>query len=190
VIEAGTDHPAFGGSFRAVLAAAYAFAGQLDDAESILTAFSSDNYRDVRRNQMWLTDMTALAEAADILGHSAAAAAIADQLHPFAGRIAALSATVVSPVDLVLAQMAVVTGDHQCARQHAEQAVAASRERKTPIFLGRELLRLAAARQRLGEPENATHDLVHQALAIADRTGATLIQHEARRLGLLDASTP
>jgi hypothetical protein len=33
-------------------------------------------------------------------------------------------------------------------------------------------------------------DARNQALAIADRTGATLIQHEARRLGLLDASTP
>jgi hypothetical protein len=134
--------------------------------------------------------MTALAETADILGHQAAAAAIAEQLHPFAGRIAALSATVVSTVDLVLAQMAVVTGDHQRARQHAEQAVAASRKRKTPLFLGRELLRLAAARRHLGESPNATHKLVHEALAIADRTGATLIQHEAHRLDLLNAPTP
>ncbi len=189
VIEAGTDHPAFGGSYRAVLAAAYAFAGQLDAAGSILTAFSSRNYRDVRRNQMWLTDMTALAETADILGHPAAAAAIAEQLQPFAGRIAALSATVVSPVDLVLAQMALVTGDHQRARQHAEQAVAASRERKTPVFLGRELLRLVAARQHFGESPTATRRLVDEALAIADRTGATLIEHEARRLGLVDATT-
>ena len=133
--------------------------------------------------------MTALAETADILGHQAAAAAIAEQLHPFAGRIAALSATVLT-VDLVLAQMAVVTGDHQRARQHAEQAVAASRKRKTPLFLGRELLRLAAARRHLGESPNATHKLVHEALAIADRTGATLIQHEAHRLDLLNAPTP
>ena len=190
VIEASTDHPAFGGSYRAVLAAAYAFAGQFDAAGSILTTFSSSNYRDVRRNQLWLTDMTALAETADILGHPAAAAAIAEQLHPFAGRIAALSATVVSPVDLVLAQMAVVTGDHQRARQHAEQAVAASRERKTPVFLGRELLRLVAARQHLGESPTATRELVDEALAIADRTGATLIQSEAHRLGLFDATTP
>ena len=85
--------------------------------------------------------------------------------------------------------MALVTGDHQRARQHAEQAVAASRERKTPLFLGRELLRLAAARRHLGESPNATHDLVHEALAIADRTGATLIQYEAHRLGLVDATT-
>jgi tetratricopeptide (TPR) repeat protein len=190
LIEPATDHPAFGGSYRAVLAAADAFAGQLDDARSILTAFSTNDFRDVRRNQLWLTDMTALAETADILGHQAAAAAIAEQLHPFAGRIAALSATVVSTVDLVLAQMAVVTGDYQRARQHAEQAVATSRKRKTPLFLGRELLRLAAARRQLGESPNATHKLVHEALAIADRTGATLIQHEAHRLDLLDAPTP
>jgi hypothetical protein len=134
--------------------------------------------------------MTALAETADILRHQAAAAAIAEQLHPFAGRIAAISATVVTSVDLVLAQMALVTGDHQRAREHAAQAVTASRERKTPLFLSRALLRLAAARRQLGEPPNATRDLIHEALAIADRTGATLIQREAQRLGLVDPTTP
>jgi hypothetical protein len=190
LIKPGTGHPGIGGSYRAVLAAADAFAGRLDDARSILTSFASNNFRDVRRNLLWLAAMTALAETADILGHRAAAAAIADQLHPFAGRIAAISASVVSTIDLVLAQMALVTGDHRLARQHAEQAVAASRERKTPLFLGRELLRLAAARLHVGESPDATHDLLHEALAIADRTGATLIRHEAHRLGLLDANTP
>jgi hypothetical protein len=77
--------------------------------------------------------MTALAEATDVLGDRAAAASIAEQLQPFTGRIAALSATVVSTVDFVLAQMALVTGDHQRAGQHAEQAVGASRKRRTPI---------------------------------------------------------
>jgi hypothetical protein len=189
LIESATGHPAFGGSFRAVLAAALAFAGRLDDARSILTGFSNNDFRDVRRNQLWLTDMISLAEAADILGHQPAAAGIAEQLHPFSGRIAAISATVVSSVDLVLAQMALVTGDHQRARQLAERAACASRERKTPLFLGRELIRLAAARQDLGEPSNTTQEVVREALAIADRTGATLIQHEAHRLGLLDTAT-
>jgi DNA-binding CsgD family transcriptional regulator len=189
LIEAGTGHTAFGGSYQAVLAAAYAFAGRLEDARSILTAISSNDFRDVRRNQLWLTDLTSLAEATDILGHQAAATAIAEQLQPFAGRIAAISATVVSSVDLVLAQMALVTGDHQGARQAAEQAVSASRERKTPLFLGRELLRLAAARRHLGDSPKRTQHLVHEALAIADRTGGTLIQHEARRLGLVAAPT-
>jgi tetratricopeptide (TPR) repeat protein len=190
LIEAGTGHTAFGGSYQAVLAAAYAVAGRLEDARSILTAISSNDYRDVRRNQLWLTDMTSLAETAEILGHRAAATAIAEQLQPFAGRIAALSATVVTTIDLVLAQMALITGDHRRARQSAEQAISSSRERNTPLFLGRELLRLAAARQHLGEAANATHDLVDEALAIADRTGATLIRHEAQRLGLVDSSTP
>jgi len=76
------------------------------------------------------------------------------------------------------------------ARQLAEQAVTASRVRKTPLFLGRELLRLAVARRHLGEPQDVTKDLVAEALAIADRTGAALIQHEARRLELVDASYP
>jgi hypothetical protein len=131
--------------------------------------------------------MISLAETADILGDRAAAAAIAEQLHPFSGRIASFPATVVSTVDLVLAQMALVTGDQRRARQLAEQAISASRERRTPIFLGRELIRLAAACQQLGESRDATN-LLHEALALADRTGAALIQTEARRLGLLDSA--
>jgi hypothetical protein len=132
--------------------------------------------------------MTSLAEVAEILGHRTAAASIAEQLSPFSGRIAAIPATVVSTVDLVLAQMALVTGDHQRARWLAAKAVAASRERATPLFLGRELLRLAAARQQLGEPRDDTRDLVAQALAIAARTGATVIEHDAHHLGLSDAT--
>jgi hypothetical protein len=188
LLEAATDHPAFGGSYQAVLASAYAFDGRRDDARSILTTFSSNDFRDVRRNQLWLTDMTSLAEAADIVGHQVAAAAIAEQLSPFTGRIAALPSTVVSTVDVALAQMTLVTGDHHRARRHAERAVSASRQRNTPVFLGRELLRLAAARQRLGESADDTRHLVTEALAIADRTGATLIEHEAHRLGLVDAT--
>jgi hypothetical protein len=186
LLEAATDHPAFGGSFQAVLASAYAFAGRRDDARAILATFSSDDYQGVRRNQLWLTDMTSLAETADIVGDQAAAGTIAEQLAPFAGRIAAFPATVVTTVDFVLAQMALVTGDHQRARQDAERAVAASRQRDTPVFLGRELLRLAAARQHLGDGVDATRHLVTEALAIADRTGANLIRTEAHRLGLVD----
>jgi hypothetical protein len=89
----------------------------------------------------------------------------------------------------VLAQVALVTGDHRRATQLAEQAVAASRHGNTPLFLGRELLRLAAAGQHLGASPNATHDLVHEALAIVDRTGATLIRRDAHRLGLLVPTT-
>jgi hypothetical protein len=190
LLEAATDHPVFERSYQVVLAASYAFAGRLDDARRILTRFASNDYRDVRRNQLWLTDMTALAETADVLGHQAAAAGIAAQLQPFSGRIAAISATVVTTIDLVLAQLALVTGDHHRARRLADQAVSASRQRKTPVFLGRELLRLAVARRHLGDAASATDDLVREALAIADGSGATIIHDDARRLGLLDPTAP
>ncbi len=185
LIEPSTSHPAFGASYQTALAAAHAFAGQLDEARAILTSFSSSGFRGVRRNQLWLTDMSTLGETADLLGDRRAAASIGEQLRPFSGRIAALPSTVVSTVDFVLSQMALVTGEHDRAAQLAEQAVTASRERDTPIFLGRELLRLAAARRQLGASASATGHLVDEALAIADRTGAALIEQEARRLGLL-----
>ena len=54
----------------------------------------------------------------------------------------------------------------------------ASRRRRTPVFLARELIVLASAQQHLGVDD--TDDLVAEAFAIARRTAARLIVHDAR----------
>jgi hypothetical protein len=180
LLEAGVDEPTFGESYRTALAAAYAFTGRLEAARAVVDGFARDGFRGVRRNVLWLTDMAALAEATERIGDADAAGAIADLLRPFAGRIAAIPATVVSTVDLVLAQMALVAGDAEAAERAATDAVVASRGRRTSVFLGRELVRLAVARRRLGRSHDEVSDLVGEALAISDRTGAALIRTEAR----------
>ena len=65
----------------------------------------------------------------------------------------------------------------------------ASRRRRTPVFLARELIVLASAQQHLGVDD--TDDLVAEAFAIARRTGARLIVHDARlHLGQRPAGQP
>lgn len=67
------------------------------------------------------------------------------------------------------------------------RAIAASRARNTPIFLGRELVLLATARRRAGAPEREIQPLVEEAQQIAGATGAHLIDQEIARYGLSPA---
>ena len=92
---------------------------------------------------------------------------------------------VIGSVDLALAQLALAAEDWSGAERFASHAVTASRARDTPIFLGRELVRLAAARTRLGAAIDAIEPIVAEAVALAERTGADLIRQEAMRYGLV-----
>ena len=66
----------------------------------------------------------------------------------------------------------------------ATRAIDASRNRRTPVFLGRELVLLAAARHRAGRPTEHVQPLVDEAHHIAHATGAQLIDQEITRYGL------
>ena len=60
-----------------------------------------------------------------------------------------------------------------------ERAIATSRRQQTPILLAGRLVVLAAATQRLGGDRSAP---LREALAIAHRTGARVVNHDARVL--------
>jgi hypothetical protein len=189
LIEAGIDHPALWTSYRAALSMAYALDGRIDDSTRIFGPLAVDDFGGVRRNLLWVTAMVTLAESAELLGDASAGRVIAAHLTPYSGGIAAVSATVVSTVDLALAQSALAAGDHEVAAAAAARAVAASRRRGTTLFLARELVRLAVARRALGVPHAETAGLVEEAVGIADRTGAALIHREVERFALLSPGT-
>ena len=75
-------------------------------------------------------------------------------------------------VDRVRALLRLTIEDAAGAAEIATGAIAASGRRRTPLFLARELIVLAAAQQRLGVDD--TDDSVDEAFAIARRTGARL----------------
>jgi hypothetical protein len=185
LMEAGADQPVFTVSYRAALSMAHGLDGRIDEAARILGQLAHDRFDDVPRNLLWMSAIVTLAEAAEIVGDAFAGRAIATHLAPYAGELATVSATVISPVDLALAEAALASGDHETAAEAATRAVAASRRRGTTLFLGRELVRLAAARRALGAPRAETAGLVEEALAIAERTGAALVSREAERFELV-----
>jgi hypothetical protein len=62
--------------------------------------------------------------------------------------------------------------------------VAASRERRTPAFLARELIFLAEAHRRSGAAPSVVQPLVDEALAVAGPLGVEVVVADVDRFGL------
>ena len=154
-------------------------AGDTDEPRRLLSELAATNFDTVRRNFLWSVKAAILCEVAEKTGHTQAAAQLTELLGGLDGCIAANSIVTFAPIDLALCQAALTTGAADRAAAHADAAVRASRRRGTPLFLGRELIRLAEARRRLGATDDEVGPLVREALDIADRTGAALIRAEA-----------
>lgn len=171
----------------AILALAYLQARRTADAHIILRGFADAGFQGVRPNFLWTAKMAMLCETAEMTADAEAAAALVTLLRPHSGSLAANSILVFAPIDLALSQAALTAGDAEQAETFAANAVAASRQRNTPIFLGRELVRLAEARRRRGRDHDEIRPLVDEALELANRTGAVLIRREADHYGLAGA---
>jgi hypothetical protein len=168
----------------AVLATGLARTGRRDDAIDVLAPLAARGF-DVFRAQTWFTGTVDLVDAVELLGDRAAAGVLRDRLAPFQGRIAGSTFSISRPVDEALCQLALTLGDLDGAATLAHRAIAASRRRGTPIFLGRELILFAATRVKAGDTRGELAAVVDEALQIAETTGAHLINQEAERYGLL-----
>jgi DNA-binding CsgD family transcriptional regulator len=190
LLEVASQQPGFGGVAEAALALAYANDGRAADAAAVLDRLVDVDFSAFPRNLLWLPTLVMLADAAEGAGGASGAAGaaagqrIGELLEPYSGRIANLPQAVFGPIDLALAQAARAAGDHERAERFAAKAAAASRHRRTPILLARELLRLAAARRALGSAAADVDRDVAEALSIADRTGAALVHQDHERLHL------
>ena len=183
IIEQAAATQSYYRAYTAALVMALARAGRLDDATEALNRLAANDY-DMPHNANWFVGTEVLADGVDILGSRAVAAVLQDRLAPFGGRIAHFIHGVSRPVDQALAQLMLTLGDLTGAADVATRAIDASRKRRTPVFLGRELVLLAAARHRAGRPTEHVQPLVDEAHHIAHATGAHLIDQEITRYGL------
>ena len=175
LVEPAVDQPGIGEIYRAALSLSYAHVGRVDDARALLREFADTNFGGVARNFAWLASLYAFAETAELVGDVDAARQLLELLGPFTGLVADLPQTVVGTIDLAIAQCALTGGAVALAEEAAARAVDASRLRGTPILLGRELVRLAAARKASRDEYEA---LVSEARELAARHGAALIERE------------
>ena len=126
--------------------------------------------------------MTYWAEVAFAVGDAHAAKELVAELDPRAGQ---LSGDMCS-IDHARALLALALDDPTRAERLATGAIAASRHRRTPLYLARELLVLALVRSRIGG--DGIDELVAEALEIGERHNARLIRNDAERYGLVPAS--
>jgi DNA-binding SARP family transcriptional activator len=169
--------------YRCSLAAVQARAGRLDEARATLRELRDAGFP-IRRIYPWSVAVTDLAEAAELAGERDVAEHVLAVARPYSGRIAVSGPCPNRPFDQALAQAALAVGDTAAAVDHASRAVAASRHRRTPLFLVRELIFLAEARRRDREPASTIRPLVGEARTIGERLGAHIVQVEIDRYGL------
>ncbi|MGI9028857.1 MAG: response regulator transcription factor [Ilumatobacteraceae bacterium] len=121
------------------------------------------------------------AETAVLIGDRDAAVELRHLLEPLAGRMVDIGPAVLDTVDRFRALLLMQLDDVEAALEVAHRTVEASRRRRTDLFLGRELIVLAAARRRAGDADESDRAL-QEGLAIAERTGAHVITGDARLL--------
>lgn len=122
------------------------------------------------------------AETAALLEDMSAGAELGELLEPLGGRLVDGGTVMLDTVDRIRALMRLAAGDAAGAAALTTDAVEASRRRRTPIFLARELVVLAAAQRRLGIDPSEADRALEEARAIARRTGARIINQDARLL--------
>ena len=173
--------PGFGGTFEGLLAVCYAHAGRADDARRLVRTAAADSFASVQPNMSYTTGLGLYAEAAELVGEVGAGRILLELLRPLAGELCDNSASVFESVDLAMAKAALAAGDLPLARQCAATTLSSPAGRRSPLLRGRALIRLAVADGAAGE----AGVLVDEALAIAERTGAKVIERDAEHHGLL-----
>jgi hypothetical protein len=152
---------------EALVTCALAHANRLDEARARLDGHSAAGFGDVVENLEWLSAMTLYAEAAELTGHHDAALQIAPLLAPFTDRLDNFGDGSYGPVAIALVQLATTLDDN--LDKVAAAALATCRRIGSPIFVGRALAYTGPA-------------AAAEARAIAERTGAALIEQDVVRL--------
>ncbi|MGH9270368.1 MAG: response regulator transcription factor, partial [Ilumatobacteraceae bacterium] len=161
----------------AVLGRLLARAGQQRRAGELL-ADAADRGFESHYAPHWSTTIgSCWAEVAVLCSDVAAGGVIARWFEPLAHQFVDNGVAVTDTVDRVRALALLAAGDTAGALAVGADAVRRSRIRRTPILLGRELVVLAAARQR---SELSVADEIDEATVIAERTGARVIDHDIR----------
>ena len=165
-----------------LLARGFARTGRTSQARDMLDRARRRGFPTMYAGRAGALPVSGWAETAAIVEDTSAGTELDQLLEPLAGRLVDCGAYPTDTVDRLRALLHLSSGDPAGAEELAARAIAASRRRRTPIFLARELVILAAAQQRSGNDPTETADAVEEALAIARRTGARIITQDATLL--------
>ena len=148
------------------------------DAEQLLAEFVDADRVRIGQNQMFLPAAAALVEVTHALGDAERAAALADALSPYLGRVAVagLAGFSVGPVSGYVGLAALTAGDLESAERFLRQAIEENVAQGTRPYEARARRDLAATLRARGGPGDAGEAARHAAEArdIAADIGLTL----------------
>ncbi|MEA2246223.1 MAG: hypothetical protein QOH46_752, partial [Solirubrobacteraceae bacterium] len=180
-VKALSERMGWVAAFRAALAMFYARVGHVDEARPHLRYFTETQFATLPRVPHWGPGMVMLADAATWLHDAEAAASIRELLHPVSGRTPWNVFTALWPIDIALAQLCVVLGDHARAHAYLDAAERLCERENLVAHRVRVALYRAWALRDAGEAVDA-----RAALAAADASPCAGVAREARLMGLAE----
>jgi DNA-binding SARP family transcriptional activator/tetratricopeptide (TPR) repeat protein len=164
---------------RAALAMLQARLGEVDVGRRELRHFTDMDFATLPRTAHWSPGMVMLADAATWLRDADAAARIRERLEPVSGRTAWSVFTALWPIDIALAQLSVVLGEHARAHEYLDAAERTCERNDLVVHRVRVALYRAWALRDAGERVDAG-----LALAAAETSPCAGVAREARLMGL------
>ena len=164
---------------RAALAMLHARLGHVDVGRRELRHFTETHFATLPRTGHWFPGMVMLADAATWLRDADAATRIRELLEPVSGRTAWNMFTALWPIDIALAQLSVVLGEHARAHEYLDAAERTCERNDLAAHRVRVALYRAWALRDAGETVNA-----RPALAAAETSPCAGVAREARLMGL------
>ena len=166
-------------AFRAAVTMFHARLGEEDDGRGHLRHFTEADFANLPRVIHWFPGMVMLADAATWLRDAAAAGRIRELLEPVSGRTPWNAFTALWPIDIALAQLSVVLGEHARAHEYLDAAERTCERNDLVAHRVRVALYRAWALRDAGEAVDAG-----PALAAADASPCAGVAREARLMGL------
>ncbi|MGD0595754.1 MAG: AAA family ATPase [Acidimicrobiales bacterium] len=173
-------------AIRALLASALVEAGEPDEAGSVLSDLTRDDFAAVRRDVTWSGELSVLAEVCLAVGDRTAAAALYEELVPFAGQVLVVAWGVYCPgaADRYLGGLAGLLGRPEdldarfAAALELEGSIGATAlAARTRVWWARGLI----DRGRPGDASRA-RELLEEATSAAQQLGLVVITREAAQV--------
>ncbi len=166
--------------FISLLAKAHIEGDRFEEASLLLQEFAEFGF-ELPLDQVWLTGMVDIAEAAIECRDLAAAEPLFAQLEPWADQLPATGASALGPVSHYLGGLAAVLGRHDQADTYYARAAALSEQMGAEFFVARTNLswgRMLAERRGPDDAERA-RDLLTRARATAEARGYRTVARRA-----------
>jgi class 3 adenylate cyclase/tetratricopeptide (TPR) repeat protein len=166
--------------FISLLAKAHVEADRFEEASQLLEEFAECGF-ELPLDQVWLTGMVDIAEAAIECRDLTAARPLFAQLEPWADQLPATGASALGPVSHYLGGLAAVLGRHDQADAYYARAAALSAQMGAEFFVARTNLswgRMLAERRGPDDAERA-RDLLTRARASAEARGYGTVARRA-----------